>query len=62
MKLKQATQVGPSGSEENRQVTIMGYIENHNRDPRPIAWTAAADSILEKVGHAQETLDKPATV
>ena len=22
---------------------IMGYIEDHNRDPRPIVWTAAAD-------------------
>ena len=28
---------------------IMGYIENHNDDPRPIVWTKAADKILEKV-------------
>ncbi len=41
---------------------IMGYIENHNRDPRPIVWSAAADSILEKVGRARATLDKSATV
>ena len=40
---------------------IMGYIEDHNRDPRPIVWTAAADSILEKVGRARAKLDKSAT-
>ena len=40
---------------------IMGYIEDHNRDPRPIVWTAAADSILDKVGRARAKLDKSAT-
>jgi len=40
---------------------IMGYIEDHNRDPRPIVWTAAAESILEKVGRARAKLDKTAT-
>ncbi len=40
---------------------IMGYIENHNHDPRPIVWTAAADGILEKVGRARAKLDKSAT-
>ncbi len=40
---------------------IMGYIEDHNRDPRPIVWTAAADRILEKVGRARAKLDKSAT-
>jgi transposase len=41
---------------------IMGYIEDHNRAPRPIVWTAAADSILQKVGRARAELDKSATV
>ncbi len=40
---------------------ILRYIEDHNRDPRPIVWTAAADSILEKVGRARAKLDKSAT-
>ena len=41
---------------------IMDYIERHNRDPKPIVWTAAADSILEKVGRARAQLNKSATV
>ena len=40
---------------------ISDYIEEHNRDPRPIVWTAAADSILEKVGRARAKLNKSAT-
>ncbi len=40
---------------------IMGYIENHNDDPKPIVWTKAADDILEKVGRARAKLDKSAT-
>jgi len=40
---------------------IMDYIEEHNRDPKPIVWTAAADEILEKVGRARAKLDKSAT-
>ncbi len=40
---------------------IMEYIEGHNRDPKPIVWTAAADSILEKVGRARAKLNKSAT-
>ena len=40
---------------------IMDYIEDHNRDPRPIVWTAAADKILEKVGRARAKLDKSGT-
>ncbi len=39
---------------------IMDYIAQHNRDPRPIRWTAAADEILEKVGRARAKLDKSA--
>lgn len=40
---------------------IMDYIEDHNRDPKPIVWTAAADKILEKVGRARAKLNKTAT-
>jgi len=40
---------------------IMGYIDNHNDDPKPIVWTKAADAILEKVGRARAKLDKSAT-
>ena len=40
---------------------IMGYIECHNNDPKPIVWTKAADDILEKVGRARAKLDKSAT-
>ncbi len=40
---------------------IMDYVEGHNRDPRPIVWTAAADRILEKVGRARAKLNKSAT-
>ncbi len=40
---------------------IMDYIDDHNVDPRPIVWTAAADSILEKVGRARAKLNKSAT-
>ncbi len=39
---------------------IMDYIDDHNRDPQPIVWTAAADSILKKVGRARAKLDKSA--
>jgi transposase len=37
---------------------IMGYIEGHNDDPKPIIWTKAADEILAKVGRARAKLDK----
>ena len=40
---------------------IMGYIRNHNDDPKPIVWTKAADDILKKVGRARAKLDKSPT-
>lgn len=40
---------------------IMGYVDNHNHDPKPIIWTKAADEILEKVGRARAKLDKSGT-
>ena len=38
---------------------IMGYIDNHNDDPKPIVWTKAADDILQKVGRARASLKMP---
>ncbi len=40
---------------------IMGYIDNHNDDPKPIVWAKAADEILDKVGRARAKLDKSVT-
>jgi len=40
---------------------ITAYIDGHNDDPKPFVWTAAADSILEKVGRARTALDNPPT-
>lgn len=40
---------------------IMGYIDNHNEDPKPIVWTKAADEIIEKVGRARAKLNTSAT-
>ncbi len=40
---------------------IMGYIESHNDDPKPIIWTKAAGDILEKVGRARAALDNVGT-
>jgi transposase len=31
------------------EAAIMEYLANHNEDPRPFVWTAAADLILERV-------------
>jgi transposase len=40
---------------------IMGYIEGHNEEPKPIVWTATVDKILDKVGRARAALNKVAT-
>jgi transposase len=40
---------------------IMGYVEHHNGDPKPIVWTKAADVILDKVGRARAKLDNSPT-
>jgi transposase len=37
---------------------IEAYIAEHNREPKPFIWTAAASDILEKVKRAREVLDK----
>jgi transposase len=40
---------------------IRAYIEEHNESPRPFAWTAKAEDILEKVRRARAVLDKIAS-
>ena len=40
---------------------IIEYVENHNDNPTPIVWTAAADKILQKVGRARVALNNRAT-
>lgn len=37
---------------------IEGYIQHHNRHPKPFIWTAKASDILEKVTRARRTHDK----
>jgi transposase len=36
---------------------IMEYVEVHNAAPKPFVWTAPADTILSKVGRANEVLE-----
>jgi hypothetical protein len=38
---------------------IMGYLENHNADPKPFIWTKSAGEILEKVARAKQSLETP---
>ena len=37
---------------------IEAYLAAHNDDPRPLVWTATADSILEKVARGRVALEK----
>ena len=41
---------------------INAYIDQHNDNPKPYIWTAAASDILEKVKRARRTLDKRQSV
>ncbi len=41
---------------------IDAYIDQHNNNPKPYIWTAAASDILEKVKPARRTLDKRQSV
>jgi len=41
---------------------IMGYIAQHNNNPRSFAWTAKAEDILLKVRRARTVLDKISSV
>ncbi len=40
---------------------VMGYIAQHNRDPKPFVWRKTADAIIEKVGRARLALDNAPT-
>jgi len=40
---------------------IDAYIAEHNRDPKPLIWTAKAEKILAKVNRARAVLDKMAS-
>tara|TARA_B110000116_G_C16719782_1_gene528533 strand:+ start:93 stop:1178 length:1086 start_codon:yes stop_codon:yes gene_type:complete len=41
---------------------VIGYIEVHNKDPKPFIWTASATDILAKVKRARRNMDKLQTV
>jgi transposase len=40
---------------------IEAYLNAHNADPKPLVWTATAESILDKVRRARRTLDANAS-
>jgi len=41
------------------EAAIQGYIDQHNRDPKPFLWTSAAKDILAKVLRARTALSDP---
>ncbi len=47
---------------EALQTTILAYIEEHNRRPKPFIWTAKANDILEKVKRAKAVLNNSHSV
>ncbi|MCH8251579.1 MAG: hypothetical protein IID36_03910 [Planctomycetes bacterium] len=40
---------------------VMGYIEQHNNDPKPFVWRKTAEEIIEKVGRARLVLNNAPT-
>ena len=38
------------------QEAINGFVEEHNRDPRPFVWTADPDAIVERVRRGYQAL------
>lgn len=52
---------GTFHSEKQLIQAIMGYMAEHNKNPRSFSWTAKADTILAKVGRARAVLDKLAS-
>lgn len=40
---------------------VMGYIDQHNSDPKPFVWSKTAEEIIEKVGRARLSLDNAPT-
>jgi len=49
-------------SVEALQQSILTYIEEHNRSPKPFIWTAKANDILEKVKRARTNLNNSPSV
>jgi transposase len=39
------------------EAAIMAYLEHHNLNPKPFAWTASAGEILEKVARGKQALE-----
>ena len=37
--------------------TINDYLDQHNADPKPFAWTASASSIIDKVNRGKQALE-----
>ena len=37
--------------------TIIEYIDNNNKNPKPFVWTKSVEEILAKVNRARSTLD-----
>ena len=40
---------------------VLGYIDHHNRDPKPFVWRKTAEEIIEKVGRARLALNNAPT-
>ncbi len=49
-------------SVQELEETIMDFIERHNEDKKPFAWTKSAEEILEKVGRARHALSNHQSV
>ncbi len=49
-------------SVEVLEQSILAYIEEHNRSPKPFIWTAKANDILEKVKRARAYLNNSSSV
>jgi transposase len=49
-------------SVEVLEQSILAYIEEHNRNPKPFIWTAKANDILEKVKRARAYLNNSSSV
>ena len=39
------------------QMAINDYLDQHNADPKPFAWTASASSIIDKVNRGKQALE-----
>lgn len=52
---------GTFGSVPELINAVMGYVDHHNNDPKPLVWRKTADEIIEKVGRARLALDNAPT-